>query len=353
MPRALELGIQIGTLAPGPTNSILDVPGVGVGHATLIRDETPPPHGRGIARTGVTVVDFGGDHWANPLPLGGAVLNGAGECTGLLTAHEWGLLETPIFLTSTMQLGRVYDAACELLLEEQPGIIDDVVIPVVAECDDSFLSFSGRMQVSKDDVAEALAAARASASTPEAAAEGGVGAGAGMSCFGWKGGVGTSSRRVGNYLVGVLLLTNFGQADRLTVAGVQVGRSLVPPSPTAPPGGSCIGIVATNAPIDHHGCERLARRIGLGLGRSGSTAHHSSGEIFLGVATGLRSPRGLRPSGSGLGGVELDPFFEAVIDASEEAVLNSLFSATTTVGTSGHVSHALPLDDLLALLARK
>jgi D-aminopeptidase len=352
MPRASEIGIRIGSLPGGPTNSVLDVPGVGLGHATVIRDEQPPPVGRGIARTGVTVLDLGGDHWANPIPFGGAVLNGAGECTGFLTAAEWGLLETPIFLTSTMQLGRVYDAACELLLAEQPAIADEVVIPVVAECDDSFLNFAGRMQVGADEVAAALAAARGSVGEATAPAEGGVGAGTGMSCFGWKGGIGTASRIVGDHHVGVLVLANFGQPDRLTVAGVNVGAVLVPPFPTAPPAGSCIGIVVTDAPIDHHGCERLARRIGLGLARTGSSAHHGSGEIFLAAATGLRSPRGQRPKTSGLGGAVLDPYFNAVVDAAEEAVLNSILTATTTIGTRGHVSHALPGSEVSTLLTQ-
>ena len=127
------------------------------------RDEPDPPAGRGIARTGVTIVDPGGRLFREPIPAGGAILNGAGECTGFLTAQEWGTLESPIFLTSTMQLGRVYDAACELLGEEDAGIgEDDVIIPVVAECDDSFLNDARRMQVTRDDVAAALAAARAS-----------------------------------------------------------------------------------------------------------------------------------------------------------------------------------------------
>src|SRR5580704_16478456 len=132
MPRVADLGIRIGILPSGPTASILDVPGVGVGHATVWRDEPAPPHGRGVARTGVTVLDPGGNLFRNPIPAGGAVLNGSGECTGFLAAAEWGLAETPVFLTSTMQVGRVYDAACELLMAEDPGIADDVIIPVVA-----------------------------------------------------------------------------------------------------------------------------------------------------------------------------------------------------------------------------
>ena len=152
MPRVTDLGITIGLLPSGPTGSVLDVPGAGLGHATVWRDEPPPQAGRGIARTGVTVLDPGGDLFAAPVPAGAAVLNGAGECTGLLAIREWGLAETPVFLTSTMQVGRVYDAACEVLIEEQPAIgIEDVIIPVVAECDDSFLSDPRRMQVDRGD----------------------------------------------------------------------------------------------------------------------------------------------------------------------------------------------------------
>src|SRR5215813_5751363 len=160
MPRASEVGITIGLLPAGPTNSIVDVAGVGVGHATVWRDEPDPPEGRGVARTGVTVVDPGGNLFRRPVPAGGAVLNGAGECTGFLTAAEWGLAESPVFLTSTMQLGRVYDAACELLIAEDEGIGADVIIPIVAECDDSFLNDARRMQVTKAEVQTALEAAR-------------------------------------------------------------------------------------------------------------------------------------------------------------------------------------------------
>src|SRR5581483_4745379 len=175
MPRVSDLGITIGLLPPGATDSVLDVPGVGLGHATVWRDEPPPPAGRGAARTGVTVLDPGGDLFRSPVPAGGAVLNGAGECTGMLAAREWGLVESPIFLTSTMQVGRVYDAACELQIAEQPAIgTEDVIIPVVAECDDSFLNDARRMQVGPDDVRAALVAARGSAGAA-AAVEGAVG----------------------------------------------------------------------------------------------------------------------------------------------------------------------------------
>ena len=320
------------------------------------------------------MIDVGDDMYASPVPAGGAVLNGAGECTGFLTAAEWGLAETPVFLTSTMQLGRVYDAACELLMEDNPRIGEDVIIPVVAECDDSFLNDARRMQVTKEDVRAALAAARASAgggpgqpgqAAPAAPAEGAVGAGTGMSCLGFKGGIGTASRLVpSGHVVGVLVLTNFGGQDRLTVDGIPVGR-LLPPAPTSKPnpapspaqrpeppsGGSCIVVTVTDAPLDAAACARLARRAGLGLARTGSTANHGSGEIFLALATGLRGPRGANLAGlSSIAGSALNPFFAAVVEATEEAVLNSMFAAPTVTGRDGNESRGLPAGQVRELL---
>jgi D-aminopeptidase len=369
MPRVTDLGITIGLLPSGPTGSVLDVPGAGLGHATVWRDEPPPPAGRGIARTGVTVLDPGGDLFAAPVPAGAGVLNGAGECTGLLAIREWGLAETPVFLTSTMQVGRVYDAACELLIEEQPAIgVDDVIIPVVAECDDSFLSEPRRMQVSRDDVRAALTAARASAAGANRAvadgatraladgAEGAVGAGTGMTCLGYKGGIGTASRVLSDgHTVAVVTLTNFGDRERLTVAGRPAGRRLPgPPAGTGRPrpAGSCIVIALTDGPLDAAGCARLARRAGLGLARTGSTAHHGSGEIFLALATGLRAPRGHAASRAPVSGYALDGYFDAVVEATEEAVLNSLLQAQTVSGRDGHTSYGLPADELRKVLDR-
>ncbi len=366
---------MIGSLPSGPTASIADVPGVGVGHATVWRDEPGPPDGRGVARTGVTVVDPGGNMFRFPVPAGGAVLNGAGECTGFLAAAEWGLAETPVFLTSTMQVGRVYDAACELLMAEDAGIgTENVIIPIVAECDDSFLSDARRMQVSAADVAAALAAARAAAAARQVPAEGAVGAGTGMSCLGFKGGIGSASRIVpSGHTAGVLVLANYGDRERLTIDGVPVGRLLPPsgaarggerqetsrhpqkvpgtPSPAAGPGpgtaGSCITIVVTDAPVDAAACARLARRAGLGLARTGSTAHHGSGEIFLALATGLRGPLA---DASAISGSALDPFFDAVVEATEEAVINCLLAAVTVTGRDGNTSVALPAGQVLSLL---
>ncbi len=353
MPRAADLPVRIGLLPSGPTASVLDVPGVGVGHATVWRDEDPPPAGRGIARTGVTVIDLGGNMFRSPVPAGGAVLNGAGECTGLLSLQEWGLAETPVFLTSTMQVGRVLDAACELLVEEDPTIgVDDVVLPLVAECDDSHLNDSRRTQVGKEDVRRALAAARASAGCLTPPDEGSVGAGTGMTCLGFKGGIGSASRLLpAGHTLGALVLTNFGEQERLTVGGRQVGAELRRATSTREDdAGSCIVVLVTDAPVDAAGCARLARRAGLGLARSGSVATHGSGEIFLAMATGLRAPRDSVAPGVPLTGRELDPLLAAAVEATEEAVVTSLLAATTVVGRDGHRADALPFDDVVAVL---
>ena len=360
MPRATDLRISIGLLPSGPTNSVLDVAGVGVGHATVWRDEPDSPHGRGVARTGVTVVRLRDDPFHAMLPAGGAVLNGAGECTGFITAGEWGTLETPVFLTSTLQLGRVYDAACELMLERWPDVAEDFIIPVVGECDDSFLNDARRMQVSRHDVKVAWDGADASVGSTAPPAEGAVGSGTGMSCLGFKGGIGTASRVTEDgHTVGVLLMTNFGARDRLTVDGVPIGRLLGPVDghtsapDRKPPAGSCIGLVVTDAPVDGAGCARLARRIGLGLARTGSVAHHGSGEIFMATSTGIEVGRDDRlTSAPVMTGRAMDPLFAAVVEASEEAVLNSMFSAPTVIGRSGNISPGIPVDDVLELLRR-
>ena len=350
MPRAREIGIDIGVLPTGPTNSVLDVGGVGLGHTTLVRDEAPPPDGRGTARTGVTTLVLAEDAYARPMAAGGAVLNGAGECTGLLTATEWGTAETPVYLTSTMQLGRVYDAACQIALEADgtgDRVAGDVVIPVVGECDDSFLNDCRRMQVESDDVRASHREALASrgASTPPA--EGAVGAGTGMSCLGHKGGIGTSSRVTpAGHTVAVLLLTNFGEHPQLVVDGVPVGRLLPHPVDAPPrPAGSCIGIVVTDAPLVGADCARLARRVGLGLARTGSAAHHGSGEIFMGFSTTARVDRDGSPDATPrIAGRALDELFEAVVEAAEESVLNSMLTAPTTVGRDGNTSVGLSAD---------
>src|SRR5712675_1398750 len=237
MSRLRDDGIMIGELEPGPRNSIADV-GVTVGHVT-------------VEQTGVTAVVPP----SLPLPAGTAVLNGAGELTGSIGIREWGLLETPVYLTSTHAVGRVYDGAVSAAMAADPRVgVDDVVIPVVGECDDSWLSDARVAHVQPADVARALGDATADFE------QGAVGAGAGMSCFDWKGGIGSSSRRAGGHTVGVLLLTNFGSSEQLRVDGVPVGQLLDERPDEAPaPGGSCIAVLATDAPLTPLQLERLAR----------------------------------------------------------------------------------------------
>ncbi|HET8558415.1 MAG TPA: P1 family peptidase [Gaiellaceae bacterium] len=318
MSRPREDGVIIGTLEPGPRNSIADV-GVTVGHVT-------------VERTGVSAVVPP----LLPVPAGTAVLNGAGELTGSLEIREWGRLDTPVYLTSTHAVGRVYDGAVSVAMAADPRVgVDDVVIPVVGECDDSWLSDARIKHVQPEDVARAVGDAAADFE------QGAVGAGAGMSCFDWKGGIGSSSRRAREHTVGVLLLTNFGSSEQLRVDGVPIGRLLDERPDEAPaPGGSCIAVLATDAPLTPPQLERLARRAGLGLARAGSVAHHGSGEIFVAFATsGERSFLDR----------ELNPLFQAAVDATEEAVLCSLWAAVDTEGREGRLVRALPREKVLEL----
>ena len=347
MPERLrDLGVRIGRLEAGPTDTIADVGGVRVGHVTVWRDEPAPPQGRGVARTGVTAIlpRPAETLFADPAPAGAAVLNGAGEMTGFLQVSEWGLLQTPVYLTSTMAVGRIYDGAVAAAVAADPAVgVDDVVIPVVAECDDSWLNDARTVQVEAADAARALAAAGGD----DPVEEGAVGAGTGMVCFGWKGGIGTASRRAGDATVGVLVLANFGSSPDLRVDGVPVGRLLDPPPAPGPaqPAGSCIVVVALDAPLAPAELERVARRAGLGLARTGSVAHHGSGEIFLAFGVADRPPPG-RPTP----GDALDAIFSATVEATEEAVLNALWAARDTTGRDGRTFPALPHDQVLAAL---
>jgi D-aminopeptidase len=228
---------------------------------------------------------------------------------------------------------------------------------VVAECDDSWLNDARRMQVEHEDVVAAWRAALASRGSAAPPEEGAVGSGTGMSCFDFKGGIGTASRVVGGHTVAVLLMTNFGSREECIVNGVAVGRLLGPVVSTGStdagkaPAGSCIGIVVTDAAVDGASCARLARRVGLGLARAGSVAHHGSGEIFMAFGTGMRLDRDGKPDGTPVvTGRALDPLFGAVVETAEEAVLNSMFTALTVVGRSDNTSRSIHSPEVLALL---
>jgi len=339
--RPREYGIEIGTLPTGTHNAITDVGSVRVGHSTIPEN-----------CTGVTAIvpDSLAALYERPMAAGTDVLNGAGELTGSLTIREWGTLETPIVLTATMSVGLAFQGVIEATMRDAPAIVDDVVAPVVGECDDSWLSNPGGMTITPAHVVEAIAGA-----TDGPFAAGAVGAGTGMTCLGWKGGIGTSSRVVDGYVLGSLVLTNFGALERLCVNGVHVGRGFAERGRNGEreaSEGSCIVVIATDAPILPGQCERVARRAGLGLGRTGSTASHGSGEIFVAFSTGCRLSRDRlgRVSHDVLADRELNGLFEATVDATEEAVLDSLFRATTTTGRNGRVAEALPIEELLELM---
>ncbi len=338
--RPRDCRIEVGLLPPGPRNAISDVGGVRVGHVSL------PDHCTGLTAIVPASIE---SMFRQPMAAGVAVLNGAGELTGSLTIREWGTLETPVLLTATMSVGIAYQGMIEAALRDVPEVADDVIIPVVGECDDSWLSDPSVMAMRPHHVAEALADAS------EEVAAGAVGAGSGMTCLGWKGGIGTSSRLVDGHTVGVLTLTNFGALERLCVNGSPVGRRFVELGRNGEreaAEGSCIVVIATDAPLLPAQCERLARRAGLGLARTGSVAGHGSGEIFLAFSTSTRFDRNRqgRVTHDVVGDRDLNGLFAAAVEATEEAVLDSMFRATTTHGRMGRVAEALPLDELLELM---
>jgi D-aminopeptidase len=348
-PRLRDLGLRVGRFEAGPLNAITDVAGVAVGHVTIWRDEPEPPAGRGLARTGVTAVlpRPADTLFAEPVPAGMAVLNGAGEMTGSLAIREWGLLETPVYLTSTHAVGRVYDGAVSAAVAADSAVgIDDVVIPVVSECDDSWLSEARVVQVEAEDAGRALAAASGGA-----VEEGAVGAGAGMLTKSFKAGIGTASRVVPDGgVVGVLTLANFSAPPGLVIDGVPVGDLLgVERESRRREAGSCVVLVAVGASLSASQLERVARRAGLGLARTGSVGHHGSGEIFLAFSPPGRAERGAPPLPA-LPDAALNDVFEAVVDATEESVANALWAAPEVEGRSGHVARALPHDAVLELL---
>ena len=356
--RARDLGVAIGSFPTGPLNAITDVAGVRVGHATVVRE--PGPDGRGAARTGVTAVfPHDGLPWIERVYAGTHVLNGYGELIGINQVNEWGLLHSPIVLTSSLAIGRAYDATVRWrTLRHAVTTSSGGDMPVVSECDDSFLNDVAAFPLSDEDVFAALDSAAAGP-----VAEGCVGAGTGMQCMDFKGGIGTASRVVrGGFTLGVLVLTNFGERAELRIDGVPVGREIADLMPEGHEEGSCVVVVATDAPMLPHQARRLAVRAGLGLARCGSTAHNGSGELMIAFSTANRIPletadglldvRAVLDGAAWQGPGPLNDLFAATVEAVEESVVNALFAATTTVGRDGNVLHALPIERTLEILAR-
>jgi D-aminopeptidase len=359
--RARDLGVPFdGT--PGPLNAITDIEGVLVGHTTLISGEGKLVVGQGPIRTGVTAV----------LPRGAASMqrfsfagwfsqNGNGEMTGTTWVEESGFLEGPVLITNTHSVGVVRDAVIAWRVAHGPPDATESwwSLPVVAETWDGWLNDINGFHVKPEHVFQALDSAH---SGP--VEEGVVGGGTGMVCNGFKGGIGTSSRRLadkdGGYLVGVLVQCNYGRRQNLRIAGIPVGREIESEDPYASlPSesaeyGSIIVVVATNAPLLPHQLKRIARRVSLGIGRTGGIAGNGSGDIFIAFSTA-------NPVASELGHVvdlkmvpndSLDPLFAATVQATEEAVVNAMVAATDMTGIDGHHVRALPHDKLRAVLAK-
>ena len=372
--RARDLGIVIGRGRPGPANAITDVAGVRVGHATIVRGDGPLVVGQGPVRTGVTmIVAHDGDPWTEPIYAGCHRLNGNGELTGLEWIREAGHLTGPIGITNTHSVGVVRDAIIRSAVRVLPFGTSYWALPVVGETWDGLLNDIDGFHVTADHVDAALAAAH-----DGAVEEGAVGGGTGMVCHEFKGGIGTASRVVerdsGGFTVGVLVQANYGRRDWLRVDGVPVGEAIpvgdVPSpyagteddeAPAPPPGsGSIIVIVATDAPLLPHQCERLAQRASLGIARMGGTGAHSSGDLILCFATGNRTlprtsfradPR-VTVDIRALNDFAIGPLFDATIEATEEAILNALVGSATMTGRDAITAHALPHDRLLDAMAR-
>ncbi len=356
--RLRDLGLNIGEYLPGPLNAITDVPGVKVGHTTLIEGSGRRKSGNGPVRTGVTVIIPNDEIYDRKLVSGGFILSGAGEVAGMTQVMEWGLIETPIALTNTLSVGRVSDSVVKWMAQKFPSIRDhqEVIIPVVGECDDSFLNDAVGLHIKPQHVFSALDSA-----TDGPVLEGAVGAGTGMICCDFKAGIGTSSRLIpmgpDTYTLGVLVQSNFGVMEHLRMDGYPVGRVFSEAqgqySRRVNNYGSIIVVVGTNLPLTANQINRLCRRAALGIGRVGSYGAHSSGEIILGFTTANEIPRiSTTPvrSYNMVLDTFLDPAYKAVIEATEEAILNSLTMAVDMEGAGGNKVPALNLHLLKGLL---
>jgi L-aminopeptidase/D-esterase-like protein len=363
-PRARDLGIPFDG-APGPLNAITDVEGVLVGYTTLISGNGKLVVGKGPVRTGVTAVlprDRAAmmDHFAF---AGWYAQNGSGEMTGTAWVEESGFLEGPVMITNTHSVGVVRDAVIAWRVAHGPADATDFwwSTPVVAETWDGWLNDINGFHVKPDHVFHAIDSARGGA-----VEEGNVGGGTGMICYGFKGGIGTSSRRLpdkhGGYTVGVLVQCNYSGSSRrnLRIAGIPVGREIPGKEPyTGLPsdlaeGGSLIVVVATNAPLLPHQLKRMARRVTLGLGRTGGIGGNDSGDLFIAFSTANlgASDADHVVDVKMVPNAKLDPLFAATVQATEEAIVNAMVAATDMTGINGHHVRALPHDQLRAVLAK-
>lgn len=347
--RLREMGGSIGSYTCGIHNSITDIEGVKVGHKTLHYE-----HDNTVVRTGVTaILPHGGNLFREKVSAGCYVINGFGKTVGTIQMEELGVLESPILLTNTLSVGDVLKGTVQYMLDETPEIGDTTgtVNVVVGECNDGFLNDIRGLHVKPEDAREAIIQAQ---SGP--VEEGCVGAGTGMLCLGYKGGIGTSSREYAfgdeKYTVGALVLTNFGQRKDLRLPTLDSGED------EHTPDGSIMIILATDAPLNERQLKRLAKRASFGLSRTGSYAAHGSGDVVLAFSTAHRIPH--QPSNENTihysfikeDGPIISTLFEMTVDSVEEAIWNSLCKAETTTGRNGRKIEAIPLEVLRAGLLK-
>ena len=353
-PRARDAGVRFGDLPTGPRNMLTDVASVRVGHSTIIRGSGPLKPGSGPVRTGVTaILPHDGSLYERPVKGAYFDFNGCGGLGGALQIREFGVIDTPIMLTNTMSMGSVADATIRHMIRANPkvGIEGETIIPVVSECDDSYLNDAQGLHVHEEHVFGALDGAS------QTVHEGAVGAGTGMSCYSYKGGIGTSSRVVeagGNkYMLGSLVLTNHGDWNELRVDGVPVGSILGDPDVERSTQGSIVMVVGTDAPLDSRQLHRLARRAILGLGVTGTCSHNGSGDIVIAFSTANSLERythaGLTTEHY-LKDIDISPLFRATVDSVSESIINSMFKAETMEGRDGHVVKGLPIERVLEVM---
>jgi D-aminopeptidase len=356
------MGLDIGNLDPGPSNAISDVPGVLVGHSTLIRGEGKLVPGKGPVRTGATaILPHNENLFTEPVVGTVHIINGFGKAAGLAQLLELGRIETPILLTSTLNVGLVEDAVTQFMIEQNPeaGVSGPTPNPIVAECHDGYLNDAQGRHVHKEHIFQAILSATAKIE------EGCVGAGTGMMAFGYKSGIGTASRELpdkhGGFTIGGLVVPNCGRKGDLIIKGVPITQIIgepQQPTTTQKPtleGGSIIVILATNAPLTSRQLSRIARRAVIGIGRTGSVVSHGSGDFVIAFSTAYRdqtSKQDLVVRRTQFLDRRLTSLFGAAIEVTEEAILNALCMATRMVGRDNHVAESLPLESILKLIDR-
>ena len=383
-PRSIDLGLEMGILPKGKLNSITDVPGVKVGHSTIIEGDGELDIGKGPIRTGVTaILPHDKNVYENNVTASAHVINGYGKTVGIPQIKELGRMESPILLTSTLSTWKVADYLIDYLSEKNPGVRS--FNPVVGECNDGFLNDIVGRHITKSHVLNAIEHA-----SENEFSEGVVGAGVGMTGFGWKGGIGTSSRIVGTnsahlldrdsiaqgeFTIGCLTLTNTGDARDLRFDGIPIGRHILPPGyedeknpsnwiggdplkgtflkDSIEPPGSIMIVIATDAPLSSRQLNRLAKRVGLGLGLAGGVATHSSGDFVIAFSN---SEYNKNESGDDkykvnqLSDNNLSNLFRGVIETTNESIINSILKAETVTGINGNTRHAIPIDKIIPIL---